>query len=436
MKKGIVFTIITLSWFTAFTQNVGIGTNTPRARLHVTDSSAVFSAADPLLASPGNPPISGAGARMMWYPGKAAFRTGYIDDTQWDKDSIGYFSFASGSNTKAIGNHSTSMGYNTTASNTISTSMGYFTTASGSASTSMGGVTTASGHYSTSMGYFTTASGVTSTSMGMGTKAKALASFTLGTYNDDNDNPDPNFSAMTDRVFQVGNGTASSGSNALTVLYNGNMGIGIANPTKQLEVVGPASVTPVTLVIGNKGGFGSASLEFVSNYGVASQWRPGYIKSNGNGTITGSLEFYTNGSGSENLYGNVKGFEVRNGAALTATGAVGSYSDARLKNMVTGFTDGLNVIRKINPVQFYYNADAPFKTDQPQIGVIAQDLEKLAPYMVEKNKLNGYDDLRSVNNQAYTFLLINAVKEQQQQIERQQQQIDELKKIVEQLIKK
>ena len=70
--------------------------------------------------------------------------------------------------------------------------------------------------------------------------------------------------------------------------------------------------------------------------------------------------------------------------------------------------------------------------------------------MIGKNKQNGYDDLRSVNNQAYTFLLINAVKEQQHQIEKQQKQIeksseevkllhlevDELKKAVETLLKK
>ena len=50
---------------------MGIGTITPKARLHVTDSNVLFSAADPLLAVPGNPPISGTGARMIWYPGKA-----------------------------------------------------------------------------------------------------------------------------------------------------------------------------------------------------------------------------------------------------------------------------------------------------------------------------------------------------------------------------
>jgi hypothetical protein len=38
--------------------------------------------------------------------------------------------------------------------------------------------------------------------------------------------------------------------------------------------------------------------------------------------------------------------------------------------------------------------------------------------MVESNNTNGMADLKSVNNQAYTFLLINAVKELQQKNKR------------------
>ncbi|MFZ4058152.1 MAG: tail fiber domain-containing protein [Ferruginibacter sp.] len=222
---------------------------------------------------------------------------------------------------------------------------------------------------------------------------------------------------------------------------NGIVGIGTKTPTKQLEVVGAASATPVALMVANKGGFGPAQLELVSDYGTSNQWRPGYIKSNDIGNFTGALEFYTNGSGGGNLTGSVKGFEVRNGVAYTATGTVSSFSDARLKNNVQPFTDGLNIINQIHPVSFYYNADAPFATNNQQVGIIAQDLEKIAPYMVDKNHQNGFEDLRSVNNQAYTFLLINAVQTQQQQIEqlqsannKQQQQIDVLKKQVQQLL--
>lgn len=75
MKMVFFFFFICCQILCGFSQtgNVGIGTNTPKARLHVTNSNVVFSAADPLLAVQGNTPVSGAGARMMCYPGKAAF---------------------------------------------------------------------------------------------------------------------------------------------------------------------------------------------------------------------------------------------------------------------------------------------------------------------------------------------------------------------------
>jgi hypothetical protein len=220
-------------------------------------------------------------------------------------------------------------------------------------------------------------------------------------------------------------------NNGWGLTYNtntSNVGIGTSNATRRLDVVGGPSASPATLLIGNRGGFGPAALEFVSDYGLASQWRPGYIQSNDNGGFTGRLEFFTNGTGSGNLYGAVKGFEVRNGTALTATGTVGSYSDERLKQNVVPFTDGLNVIEQISPVQFQYKPDAPFATREKQVGIIAQELEKAAPYMVHQTTENGVNDLRWVDNQAYIFLLINAVKEQQQLIKALQQKIEELSK--------
>jgi hypothetical protein len=77
---------------------------------------------------------------------------------------------------------------------------------------------------------------------------------------------------------------------------------------------------------------------------------------------------------------------------------------------------------------FNYNDNAPFKTSDDQIGIVAQELEKIAPYMVSKQAYNQFEDLREVNNQAYVFLLINAVKEQQEQITNQQQQIESQQK--------
>lgn len=100
-----------------------------------------------------------------------------------------------------------------------------------------------------------------------------------------------------------------------------------------------------------------------------------------------------------------------NGTANNSTGSWGVFSDARIKTVNSDFTDGLNVISKIHPVIFNYNTNAPFMAEGEQIGIVAQELEKIAPYMVSQKEYLKIKDLREVNNQAYVFLLINAVKE-------------------------
>ncbi|MEO6540380.1 MAG: hypothetical protein ABIN74_05295, partial [Ferruginibacter sp.] len=231
MKKLIWLTGMVINLFFATAQNVGIGTTTPVARLHVADSNVLFTGPATI---PGTttyyPPASGAGSRMMWYPQKAAFRVGYVNGTQWDKDSIGRFSFSSGYNTKAIGAFSTSIGNRTIASGVLSTSMGNVTNASGDYSTSMGYDTYAVGYVSTSMGYGTNASGDYSTSMGFGTVARSDHSLVIGSFND---------TTAGNRLFEIGNGTDYyQRDNAMTVLTNGNTGIGTSTPAEKLQVAG------------------------------------------------------------------------------------------------------------------------------------------------------------------------------------------------------
>lgn len=115
-----------------------------------------------------------------------------------------------------------------------------------------------------------------------------------------------------------------------------------------------------------------------------------------------------------------------NGTANNTTGSWAIFSDERIKKVKDGFTDGLNVIRKIRPVLFTYNDKAPFKNTDVQVGIVAQELEKIAPYMVTKKKYGDFTDLREVNNQAYVFLLINAVNEQQNKIEELEKKLKEL----------
>lgn len=199
----------------------------------------------------GSIPLNGAGIRLMWYPGKQSFRVGQVTGTHWDDANIGSQSMAIGINTTASGGNSTAMGGGTTASGVASTAMGAETLASGNSSTAMGFQTVASGQvatamgvgatasnaYATATGYQTTASGIASTAMGYQTTAFGTYSTALGQLT--RANP---FASLvigrsnvimgsstswvpTDPLFVAGNGDATTASNALTLLKNGNLTI-------------------------------------------------------------------------------------------------------------------------------------------------------------------------------------------------------------------
>jgi hypothetical protein len=83
-------------------------------------------------------PAEGSGTRLMWYPGKAAFRAGYINGTQWDDANIGNYSVAIGENVRASGDNGVAFGVRSTAANVSSVAIGEDNTASGAASVALG----------------------------------------------------------------------------------------------------------------------------------------------------------------------------------------------------------------------------------------------------------------------------------------------------------
>jgi hypothetical protein len=83
-------------------------------------------------------PTEGSGTRLMWYPGKAAFRAGYINGTQWDDANVGNYSVAIGENVRASGDNGVALGVRSTAANVSSVAIGEDNTASGAASVALG----------------------------------------------------------------------------------------------------------------------------------------------------------------------------------------------------------------------------------------------------------------------------------------------------------
>lgn len=132
-------------------------------------------------------------------------------------------------------------------------------------------------------------------------------------------------------------------------------------------------------------------------------------------------------------------FYVSGTAAKTTGGSTWTVaSDNRLKKNIHPFKDGLNVLRQINPMYFNYNGKTGIKDTSLQIGVIAQEMEQIAPYTVStfNAKLNEDDEqdtaLLNFDFSAINYVLINAVKEQQAQIELLNFQLNKVKNITEQ----
>ncbi len=169
---------------------------------------------------------SGEGVRMVWNPGKAAFRAGgIIFGTQWNNVNIGDYSTAFGLNTTASGAGSFAFGDNSRASGSSSTAFGLGTTASAFGSTAFGLGNTASANLSTAFGGTTTASGIISTAFGNSTTASGFASTSYGIQN--------TASSYAETVIGIG-------ATNYTISANGATQFRTANATDRLFVIGNA----------------------------------------------------------------------------------------------------------------------------------------------------------------------------------------------------
>jgi hypothetical protein len=225
---------------TTSTDKVGIGTSTPEFKLSLDDDGGIL--AKGTLESGVILSTSGEGTRLIWYPRKAAFRAGYVGDDSWNDANIGNQSAAIGVNTKASGEASMAMGKSTIASGSRSTAMGYASEASGSISTAMGDEALARGNYSTAIGTRAIADGQYAAAIGLYLKADSYVSTAIGQYNVGGGTAGSWVSA--DPLFEIGNGADNlSRANAMTVLKNGNVGVGVNDPDAKLEINGQLKVT-------------------------------------------------------------------------------------------------------------------------------------------------------------------------------------------------
>ena len=125
------------------------------------------------------------------------------------------------------------------------------------------------------------------------------------------------------------------------------------------------------------------------------------------------------------------------------------FSDKRLKKNIKPFTDGLEEILAMNPVFFDYTGEANTCTDETYVGLLAQEMQEIAPYTVKKVQVLEDEvidpetfevksattkEFLSLDNTAVRYMLVNAIKDQQEIIEKQAARLDKLEKTLDNML--
>ena len=272
------------------------------------------------------------------------------------------------------------------------------------------------------------------------------------------------------------------------VAPDGNVGIGTSTPTAKLQVDGNTQIIGIARVLGVGGGAAAAKVQVGKNRTAAGNAiietisLPGVdfvgkLQSTKDAVTTfthkgpGQFQLRTLTAASKMIFVTNNGTSERSrlmindegkigigtdsptqalhvvGNAIKSVGGTGwsVTSDKRLKSNIQEFSSGLDDILRINPVSFSYNGKAGTTPNTKEVGVIAQEFKEISPESVFTFKHTEYtpdaDDLDKpykkgateeylgVNSSRVTWMLVNAVKEQQAIINDLKNQVEEISKV-------
>jgi hypothetical protein len=234
----------------------------------------------------------------------------------------------------------------------------------------------------------------------------------------------------------------------------GNVGIGTTNPTAKLNIVGGGvrihngfANNSTSRPAINTSTIGNYEIRGVGGGGGATQadgGDDGFLRlSAGGGNSSGAqssidLSGYSNvadmlnnivmrTAGTERLrIDNVGNIGIGNSnptVRLQVNGdiianSIAGSSDIRYKTNIRTVENALDKVKSLRGVYFNWNQKAfPAKefTDKTELGFIAQEVEKVLPEVVMKDKTS--EEYRSVKYDKVVALLVEAIKEQQKQID-------------------
>jgi hypothetical protein len=213
-------------------------------------------------------------------------------------------------------------------------------------------------------------------------------------------------------------------TSSLDISSTGNVGVGIASPARRLQVHSAAN----TVLLITDAVSGSASTDglqliqagansFFENQEAGAMTFRTSATDRVTITAAGSMGIAT-AAPTDTL--SVNGTASKPGGGTWAV-----FSDERLKNIKGGFSSGLKAVMQLQPLRYEYTPTNPlgFKSNEEHIGFGAQAVQKIIPEAVSRNA-NGY---LQINNDPIIWTMLNAIKEQQKEIEQLKGQVRQLR---------
>jgi len=216
----------------------------------------------------------------------------------------------------------------------------------------------------------------------------------------------------------------TSGSIRMTVLANGNVGINTTNPLNTLHVEGNVQIGGWTTagsryvgtarVDNGSWGNGAAGMEIqsVTESGQGNYDQKVHLISHryNGGTTRVLTASWTTGNKRVGVGNETPSYNLDVTGTIRATGDVIAYSDARVKDNVKTIDNALDKVTKLRGVSYTRN---DIEDKSSKVGVIAQEVLKVLPEVVSQDENDKY----SVSYGNITGVLIEAIKEQQKQID-------------------
>jgi hypothetical protein len=238
---------------------------------------------------------------------------------------------------------------------------------------------------------------------------------------------------------QFSTGTMAWGTNNTTrmfLLSDGKLGIGNSSPGSTLTVGStdgtvPGEITLNPTAASNEGGQinfkrslnGSTVDWSIDQYGTSAadaRFRI-FNTSELNGMVIKENGFIGMGNSAPTVRLQVTGDIIAN--------SIAGSSDSRFKTNISPITNSLQKVLALRGVHFNWNTTAfPERmfSDKKTIGFIAQEVEKVVPEIVQTE--NTPEQYKSVHYDKVVALLVEAIKEQQKQINQLQKQVKILRK--------